>query len=270
VTSSRKQGDPRRGGNRGREGRLPLGETIVAAARAGYRDWWRILGLAIPLSLLTAGVNVVFDHYVDPSNAPLKWGAAICSTGIHLAGTVLLSGFICRLVGAARHRMEPLPLLQLARALPWFQLIAADILVTIATAAGVLLFIVPGLVVLTLFVVVGPVIEIEHRKVISALRRSAQLTRRHFWSTALLATAPLAVALALEVIAPEPHQAGEIAQFLIITGLAEAIVDACIAVMLVELCFRLIDAEARAAASTAPRPEDSIAKATAPNEPTGS
>ena len=194
-----------------------------------------------------AGLEIVVDHYVDPSDAMLSVGATLGSTGITMVGTVLLSGFVCRLVGAAGHGREPLTLAQVARSLPWWRLIAADLLVTLAVVCGLLLFVLPGLAALTLLAVVGPVIEIEHRRVFAAVRRSVQLARRHIWTVLLLATVPLAVVAELEAIAPDPHHTGEIAGFLLVRGLAEGIVEACIAVLLVELCFQLIDAEAHAA-----------------------
>jgi hypothetical protein len=247
LTSGRKTGNPRGAAGRGRTGRLRPGQVVACAARSARRDWWRILGAAIPVSLAAAGLEIVADHYGDPSDSLLSLTATLSSTGIALGGAVLLSGFICRLIGAAEHRMEPLTFPQLARSLPWWRLIAADIVVTLAVAGGLLLFVVPGLIAMTFLAVVGPVIEIERQGVAGAARRSAQLTRRHFWTTALLATAPLAASGELEAIAPEPHQAGQIAAFLIVRGLAEGIVEACIAVILVELCFQLIDAEASAA-----------------------
>jgi hypothetical protein len=187
----------------------------------------------------------LIDHYVDPSDAPLSVGASVGSTVISLLGTVLLSGFVCGLVGAAEHGHRGVTFLQVARSLPWWRLIAADVLVVLAVVAGFLLFVVPGLAVLTLLAVVGPVIEIEHSRVLAALRRSVQLTRRHIWPVLLLATAPLAVVAELEAIAPEPERVGEIAEFLIIRGLAEGIAEACIAIILSELCFQLIDAHRR-------------------------
>jgi hypothetical protein len=48
----------------------------------------------------------VIDHYVDPSDALLSVGTALGSTGVTLLGTVLLSGYVCRLVGAAEHGRE--------------------------------------------------------------------------------------------------------------------------------------------------------------------
>jgi hypothetical protein len=234
----------RRGRGRGRPGGelLRPGQILAAAARAGRRDWWRILAIAVLVSLISADLEIVVDHYVDPSDAVLSLSASFTTTAISLLGTVLVSGFMCRLVGATEHGGQRPTLRQVAGSLPWGRLAAADVMVTVAVVIGFVLLIVPGLLALTYLAVVGPVIEIEHRRVGAALRRSVLLVRGHFWLVALLATLPLAAIAELEVVAPEPHHAGEIAQFLIIRGVAEGVVEACIALILVELCFRLIDA----------------------------
>jgi hypothetical protein len=224
--------------------RLQPGRVIAVGARAAKRFWWQILAVAIPVSLVSSGLEIVIDHYVDPSDAILSLGAAVGSTGVSLLGTVLLSGVVCRLVGAAEHGQPPLTLPQVMRSLPWWRLLVADVLVAAAVVAGLLLLVVPGLAVLTLLAVVGPVIEIEHRRVFAALRRSAQLTRHHLASVLLLATVPLLVVAELEAIAPNPNRGGEIAEFLLVRGVAEGIVEACLAVILCELCYQLIDADA--------------------------
>jgi hypothetical protein len=227
---------------------LRPGVILAAAARAGYRDWWRVLAVAIPVSLLSAGAEMLVDHYVDPADSVLSLSASLSATGISLVGTVLLSGFVCRLISAAECGKAAMTLPKVARSLPWGRLIAADLLVSLAVLVGLVLLVIPGLVILTLFAVVGPVIEIEHRKVFAAMRRSVQLTRAHPWTTLLVATVPLALAGEVEALAPEPHHAAEIAEFLIVRGLAEGIVEACIALILVELCFALIDARRPATA----------------------
>ena len=50
----------------------------------------------------------------------------------------------------------------------------------------------------------------------------------------LLATIPLAAVAELEAVIPEPHGAGEIVTFLVVRGVAEGVVEACIAVVLVD------------------------------------
>jgi hypothetical protein len=227
-----------------RGGRLRAGDVLVAAAQAGRRDWWQILACAIPVSLISSGVEIVVEHYTDPSNTPLSISATLATMSVSILGTVLLSGFVCSLVGAAEHGMPRRTLVQTARSLPWRRLIAADILVTVTAVAGLVIFVLPGLAAFTLLAVVGPVIEIEHRQVLSACRRSVQLVRQHLWAVILLGTLPIVLAAELEATAPEPDRSGEIAEFLLIRGLAIGIVEACLALILVELCFQMIDSDA--------------------------
>ena len=222
---------------------LRPGAILCAAARAGRRDWWQILAVAVPVSLISAGLEIVVEHYQNPSDAPLSISATLAATGVSLLGTVLLSGVVCGLVGATEHGRERRNLAGAARSLPWKRLVVADVLVTITVLVGLLLVVLPGLVALTLLAVVGPVIEIEHRRVLSAFRRSVHLVRRHAWPVILLGTMPLSLAAELEAVAPEPDRSGEIAEFLLIRGVAMGIVEACLALVLVEICFRLIDAD---------------------------
>ena len=58
---------------------------------------------------------------------------------------------------------------------------------------GLALFVVPGVFIFTMWSLVGPVITIEDRSVRSALRRSWQLVRPHFWLVLCLVTVPLQV-----------------------------------------------------------------------------
>ena len=134
------------------------------------------------------------------------------------------------------------------RTLPWFRLIRADILVAVLVVVGLIALVIPGLVAVNLFAVVGPVIEIENRPVIAALRRSAHLVRLQFWKVALLATLPVILASEIDSISPDHlTSAGAILEVLAIRGLAEAVVEAGIGLMLVELCYRLIALDRRQA-----------------------
>ena len=113
---------------------------------------------------------------------------------------------------------------------------------------GLLLLVIPGLVALTLLAVVGPIIEIEHQKVAAAMRRSTRLTRSHPWTVILLATVPLAVAGRAR---GDSRRAAPRWRHRPVPGdprLAEGVAEACIAVILVELCFRLMAAHTAAAA----------------------
>ena len=92
----------------------------------------------------------------------------------------------------------------------------------------------------TLLAVIGPVIEIEDRKVYAALRRSVRLTRQRFWTVALLATLPVILASVIESVIPHPDDVAEILEVLAVRGIGEGLIEAAIGLILVELCYRLI------------------------------
>jgi hypothetical protein len=226
---------------------LSIPEVIVAAARAGRRDWPRIIPVAIGVSLATALVEILVEHYTDPANLPVALTAIISASAVSLLGTVFLSGFICRLVAAAEHGHERVTLGRVARALPWGRLILADILMVVIVVIGLLALVLPGLIALTALAVTGPLIEIENQPVLTALRRSASLVRRRFWTVALLATLPLAISSEIEALIPHPSGGGEILAVVALRGVVEGLLEAAIGLILVQLCYRLI-------AVNAPRP----------------
>jgi hypothetical protein len=236
--------------------KLSPGPILAAAARAGRRDLWRILAVAVVVSLVTAVVEIIIDHVVDPSDTALSVSAQLSAEALSLLGTVFLSGFLCRLISTAEHGSEQerraggpgqgrdrVTIGYVARTLPWGRLALADILVTLLTLIGLIALVIPGLIIINLLAVTGPVIEIEDRRVLAALRRSARLVRPHFWIVALLATLPLALSGEIEAFIPDPSGIGEIFEVLSIRGLGEAALEAAIGLVLVELSFRLIAAE---------------------------
>lgn len=239
--------------------RLRPARVLSAAAHAGRRNWRQILAVAIPVSLISASIEIVLDHFLDPSDAPLSISASLAATGVSILGTVLLSGIVCGLVGATQHGRERLTFAGTVRSLPWKRLVIADILVTITVIIGVVLFVLPGLAALTLLAVVGPVIEIEHRQVLSAFRRSVHLVRQHVWLVILLGTVPLSLSAELEAVAPEPDRTGEIAEFLLIRGVATGLVEACLALLLVEVCFQLMDSDRRNGTARSREPDARLA-----------
>jgi hypothetical protein len=131
---------------------------------------------------------------------PLSLLTGLSASGVILLGTVFLSGFLSRLVREVEGGSERASGWTVARTLPWGRLIGADLLVGLLVVVGLIALVIPGLAAIVFFSVVGPVIEIENRPVIAALRRSAHLVRRHFWAVALLVVLPLAVAHSLSAL----------------------------------------------------------------------
>jgi len=235
---------------------LHVGQIVAAAGRAGRRHLWRVLAVAVAVSVVTALMEIVVNDLVDRANLPLVLLTAVSASSVSILGEVFLSGFLCRLVRETGHRGEgdgegsSVP--QVAQTLQWSRLIRADLLVVLFVVIGAIALVIPGLVAMNLLAVTGPVIEIEDRRVLSALRRSSHLVRQRFWTVALLVTLPVILASGLESAGPEhPGSAGAILAALAVRGLGEAVVQAAIGLVVVELCYRLIAVDRRAEAGQA-------------------
>lgn len=219
---------------------LPVREILVAAARSARRSLWRIVGVAVVVSLATALVEIAVINLIDHSNLPLTTFAELTSAAVSVLGAVLLSGFLSRVVGTAEHGEEEFTLGQVVRTLPWRRLVAADVLVAALVVMGVIALVIPGLAIMTFLAVVGPVIEIEDRPVGAALRRSVHLVWPYFWWVTLLATAPLAVLSEIEDLVPEPRTVLQVLEDLAVRAVGLGLLEPAIGLVLVELCFRLI------------------------------
>lgn len=167
----------------------PLGaRNVLKEMIHAYRNRWAFLlgaGLLvfIPVSLVEALDNPIGDVDTDEFDAVtvVEISALIAAQAITtLVATVLYAGVVAAAVAAPRERAQP-SLPSLARSLPYARLIAADLLLAFVVVVGLLLLVLPGLVLLTWFALVGPAIEIEHRPLTDAFRRSRALVRRHFW-----------------------------------------------------------------------------------------
>lgn len=232
-----------------------VGGILRTAARTGRRHAWRILAIASVVSLAIVAAEVIADNLVDPHNQAPSIGGTLSSEAISFFGTILLAGFLCKLVGEAEHAREAgsdperTTIVVVLRTLPWISLVVADILVAVLTIAGLLLLVIPGLLAFTLFALVAPAIEIERRRPLSGLRRSAHLVRQRFWTVALLTTVPqLGLALA-ESLLPDPHGALHILEVIVIRVLVVAPFEAAVTLILVALCYRLMELDAPATAA---------------------
>jgi hypothetical protein len=170
---------------------------VVGAALRTYRErFWRVAGTAFVVFGTVAAIDALATVLVIDRHVSRPLGALITSAisaVFSMVGVVVYAGILDKVVGAHLHGHPDLTLGEIWRVLPMRRLVAADVVLAIATLAGLALFIVPGVVVFTLWSLVGPVITIEDRSVGSALRRSRQLVRPHFWLTLGLVTAPLQV-----------------------------------------------------------------------------
>src|SRR3984957_18163419 len=114
VRSARRRADPARQARPARQ-RVPVRAVIAAAARAGRREPWRVLAVAVPLTVCTVAAEILIDHYVKPASLLLSLAGTISTTGLSLLATVFISGVLCRIVGEVEHGQEHLTIRQIAK-----------------------------------------------------------------------------------------------------------------------------------------------------------
>jgi hypothetical protein len=137
----------------------------------------------VPLGLLDALASEVTVDSLDLRHsleilAVLATTAAVTVTG--LLGEVFYSGTVAIYMTHPEGE-EPPGVREIARRLKYRRLILVDLAYVAAVIAGLVLFVVPGILVFVWLALAGPVVEIEGRTVRGALSRSVELVRGNFW-----------------------------------------------------------------------------------------
>lgn len=224
-----------------RQAHLSLGGTL-AEAFSLYRRHWKLLApLAIAVLLPQAVFgSILGDLEVDRVESV---GDVVNLLGIPLftvvalGGEALLAGVITALVREWRVGHRPPPAAAFVRTFPWITLITVDLLLAVGTAAGLFLFVVPGLLFITYFAISPAVVELEGRGVVDALRRSASLVRHNFRRVFVLVVGAALVTegLAEGLTQVFHHLAPEVVSDLAIDALLESIQGLIIALMAISL-----------------------------------
>ena len=163
---------------------------ILAQVAAGYRyDWKLLLGAGllvfVPIGLLTA-LDPLDGNALDEWNG--GWSVVfvlllVAQASIPLLGAVFYSGVVAAGEEQRRHG-DRHDLREVARNLPYWTLILADLALVFVMAVGFIALVIPGFIVITWFALIAPVIEMEGRGVRGAFRRSRAMVRPHFWKVA--------------------------------------------------------------------------------------
>lgn len=177
----------------------PTAAEVVRRALSTYRGRFAIVtGMAIvvfaPLGVIDAAVDLWAEHYRrDHGGAEglAVFLPVLLGTSAVVFGSAFFAGLLDHVVGEHQHGHERHPIGHILRTLPYGRLIAANFLLSVITTIGLALFVIPGLIVFTLFCLVGPLITIERLRVLPAFRRSALLVRRHLWVALLVVAVPV-------------------------------------------------------------------------------
>jgi hypothetical protein len=240
----------------------PHARDVIGAALRTYRErFWRIAGTAFVVFGIVAAVDAIATVLVIDRHVSRPAGAAITSAiaGVFaMGGVVVYAGVLDKVVGAHLHGHPDLTLRQIWEVLPLGRLVVADVLLALATLVGLALLVAPGVILFTLWSLVGPIITIEDRSVLSAFGRSWRLVRPCFWLTMLLVTLPLQVEqAALHAIQyAELFDHPALPAFLL-NGLLGSVIGSLVGLVEVVLAYELI-------ARADPEPSPAIADAVGP------
>lgn len=182
---------------------MSLRRRLTATYGRIWRTYWSwapsilLLSLIIflPLGLLDAlTMNVELDS-LNITNG-IKLAALALAVGVvtatGLLGEVFFSGAIAVSLTHPHGEDSP-PLREIARRLKYGRLIAVDLLFVAIVAVGLVLGLIPGVLAFVWLALAGPVVEIEGRTAVGALKRSLQLVRGNFWLV-FLVLAPVEIA----------------------------------------------------------------------------
>jgi hypothetical protein len=163
------------------EGKLSLRE-IAGEMWAVYRRHWRFLVPAaivvlLPQSIADALLEDMHVEHLRSIGDFATLGASLLTAAVNLFGQAVYAGLAAAAVIDWRAGQPLPPLSGLLRALPLKRLIVLDIVITVLTAIGFVVLIIPGLIVLTYIGISPAVLKIEHLGVQQALSRSIELVR---------------------------------------------------------------------------------------------
>jgi hypothetical protein len=152
--------------------------SVIGQAWEMYKAHWRHL---IPIAFV---VYLLISLFALLLVVLLGWFGAFVGALIALAGVFWLQGALVIAIDDVRDGRVDLSIREtLNRVLPRLNTLTfAGLLAAVGITLGFLLLIVPGLILITLWLLIVPAIMLENRGVLESFGRSRQLVSGHGWS----------------------------------------------------------------------------------------
>jgi hypothetical protein len=221
---------------------------LIRRTLSTYRtDFPLVAGLAVaifvPLAVAETFIKHGLDDYWEAGGgagrlAVLVIGLAV--TTASLFGVTLYAGVLDHVVGERHYGHEHREMSEILEGLPVVRLMVANFSVALIVVLGYLVLVVPGLILMTLLAIVGPLVNIERHTVREAMRHSVRLVRPRFWLAFFGVTVPLTFEHALGHALNEMAWADSIAAGLITNALLALLVGALVGIVEVTLAHELI------------------------------
>lgn len=220
---------------------MTVGGILGEAWRLYTKFFTRFFAVALIVFLIVNLINAALGSIIG-TGAGLALLVALITTVVSIVGTFWLQGALVYAVDDVRDGRIDSSIGELfERVRPNLgTLIVAGILAGLGIAVGLVLLIVPGLILLTWWCLIVPVIVLEGKEVSEAFSRSRQLVRGHGWTVfGVIIVSVIAVAIASGVIQSIFSFLGPFLRYWIGGAIASAIVDPFLAVALTLMYFHL-------------------------------
>jgi Uncharacterised protein family (UPF0259) len=171
-----------------------VGRDVIGAYRA---HWLFLIVAAIVVLLPQSLADAFLDHLnvegVHSARDVAILAAVPLTVVVNLFGQAFYAGITAAAVIEWRaHR--PLPnIVALLRTVPLGRLVLLDLVLTLGTAIGFVLLLIPGLIWLAYFSIAPAIVKFEHEGVWGSMRRSRELVRGNFWRVMALVVGTIAL-----------------------------------------------------------------------------
>jgi hypothetical protein len=231
---------------------VTVGGILGEAWRLYTKFFTRFFLIALIVFLITNLLGALVGTIAGTS-AAIALLVALVATVVSLVGTFWMQGALVYAVDDVRDGRIDSTIGELfERVRPYLgTLIGAGILAGLGIAVGLVLLIVPGLVLLTWWCLIAPVIVLEGNSIGESFSRSRELVRGHGWTVfGIVIVSVVLSAIASGLIQGIFSFLGAFLRYWIGGAIANAIVDPFLAVALTLMYFHLRDSPAPAAEST--------------------
>ncbi len=164
---------------------LSVGAVARDVASAYRAHWFFLITAAIVVLLPQALVDSLLDTLHVEGLRSARDVAVVVAAPLTIIVNLFGQAFYAGLAAAAVIEWRagrPLPGIRaLLRSVPIGRLVLLDIVLTLGTAVGLVLLVIPGLIFMAFFSISPALVKFEHQGVWSSMRRSRELVRGNFW-----------------------------------------------------------------------------------------
>jgi hypothetical protein len=245
---------------------MSVGGVLGESWRLYTKFFGRFFVIAILVYLVVNLLNAIFGWLLGDGAGDAVL-LALITTAVSLVGTFWLQGALVFAVEDVRDGKIDTTVGQVfERVRPYlWTLILAGILAALGIAFGLILLIVPGLILLTWWCLIVPVVVLEGKRVGEAFTRSRELVRGHGWTVfGVVVITAILTAIVSGIIQSIFSFLGSFLRYWIGGSIANAVVGPFVAVALTVMYFTLRGLAERAGIPAAPTAPPAIPAPDAP------